>query len=161
MRNAAGHRAERAQALLFHDLLLCIVELVERVLQFVRPRPHLLLELLVQEAALEQVAQAELHLGRVERLRDEIARAGGERLAPRLGRHVRGEHDDRQEHVLRDNLLELLHHLVAVHMRHVQIREHEVGLELRKDRNRLAGIRRATPFQPAENLQHPFEQADI
>ena len=138
-----------------------IAELLERVLQFDGPLPHLIFELQVQEAVLEQIADSQLHLGGVERLGDEVARARGERLAPGFRGDVGGEDDDRQEAVLGDDLLELLHHLVSVQVRHVQIGEHEVRLEFGEKRNRLPRVGGAPPLQAAEEFQHALQQPDV
>ena len=161
MRNPARHHPERAQTFLFHHLVLRVAQLFERIFQVIRPLPHLVFELLIQESALEKIAKPELHLNRIERLRDEIICPCKKRLPPSLGRHIRSQDHDREKNIFRNNLLQFLHHLIAIEVRHVQIRQHQVGLKFRKQRNRLTRIRRATPFQAAKELEHPLKQAYI
>src|SRR5438477_7644821 len=55
----------------------------------------LLLDLSVKEPRVHEVANAQRHLGDVERLGEEVGRAGGEGPKPRLGRRVGGQDDDR------------------------------------------------------------------
>ena len=86
----------------------------------------LTLDLQIEEPRLEQRADPQQHFVGVERLVDEVLRAARQRLAPRLRRHVAGQHQDRQVAGLGD-LVELVHHLQAVHVRHVQVEQDQVG----------------------------------
>jgi hypothetical protein len=90
--DAARHGAERGEALLLDDLLLSALKFGQRSLQFDRALAHAFLERRVlrlddemRDARREQVLNAQQHLDLLERLREKIGRAGGERALLRLG----------------------------------------------------------------------------
>ena len=104
-----------------------------RLDQLARPLPHLgfeqlvlALDLDVEEPRLEQRLDAQQELVLLERLVDEVLGAARQRVAPRLGRQVARQDQDRQVRRLGD-LVQLVHHLEAVEMRHVQVEQDQVG----------------------------------
>jgi hypothetical protein len=108
----------------------------------------------------EQVANPEQHLDRVEWLRDEVVRPHGERpLLRGLGR-VSGQDQHRggSEPVV---LLEQSQDLEAVGRRHVQVQQHEVVGVLPAQRDRALGIAHAGHGRVAVAREHPLEQDDV
>jgi len=83
-------------------------------------------ELGVQRPGVEQVPRAQDHLGTVERLGQEVARAGFQHSITRGGRAVGGEDDDRHQVVFGRYLRERVHEMEPVHIRHVEIDHHEI-----------------------------------
>ncbi len=136
-------------------------DLVLRRLEVARALPHLRLEdlvlalhLEVQEARLEQRADPQHHLVGVERLGDEVFRPAQERLLPRLRRQVARHHQHREEGAL-GNLAQAVEHLEAVHVRHVEVEQDQVGARVDVELHHLARVARA--LDPPEPLA--LEQA--
>ena len=117
-----------------------------------------ILELLVQQPHLQHVVDARLDFDQIERLADEILRAGLQRaqLVTRLGR----EHDDREVAVgiVR---LEALHHLESIHAGHLQIEQDQVVGVPAMQRADLLRIHRRGHAGVAGLAQQLLEQADI
>ena len=134
--------------------------------QFGRAFPHRLLELLavvleplVQQPHLQHVVDARPHFDQVERLADEILRAGLQRaqLVARLG----GDHEHRQIAV-RVVGLEAFHHLESVHAGHLQIEQDQVVVVLAVQRADLAADSVVdVDARVAGVAQHLLEQADV
>ena len=108
-----------------------------RRLQLARAIPHLrfedlvlTLDLQIEEPRLEQRVDPEQHFVAVERLVQEVLGAARQRLAFRLLRVVAGQHQDRQVARLRD-LVQLVHDLEPVAVRHVEVEQDQIGPELR------------------------------
>ena len=117
-----------------------------RLDQLARPLAHLGLEQLVlaldldvEEARLEQRLDAQQQLVLLERLVDEVLGAARQRLAPRFRRQVARQDQDRQVRRLGD-LVQLVHHLEPVHVRHVQVEQDEIGPVLDVERADLARV---------------------
>ena len=77
----------------------------------------------VKQAHLEHVVDARQHLGEIERLADEVLRAGLERA--QLVVRLRGD-DQHRQIAVRLDLLQAFHHLEAVHARHLEIEQDQV-----------------------------------
>ncbi len=143
-------------------------DLDARPFQLPRPLAHPLLEQLVltqelelEEARLEQVLDAQQHLRHVERLAQEVLRPARERAPPHVRADVTGQHQDGHVRAARHPMPQVLQHGEAVHVRHVEVQEHDVRLELEKDRQRVAGIRRALVLRVAGTVEDPLEEPDV
>ena len=75
----------------------------------------------------------------MERLADEILGPARERLAPRFRRQVRREDQDRQVRRLGD-LVQLVHDVEPVHVRHVQVEQDQIGPVPHVEIRRLARV---------------------
>ena len=129
VRDARRHRAEGAEALLFDGGVLggpqfekSVFQLRSALADLFFEEDVLVLELDVQEAVFQQVANAQQHLGLVERLGQEILGPGGERAVLGLGGHVGGE--DQHGHGIfgGGKRLDLLHDVEAGDIGHVEVR---------------------------------------
>ena len=101
VRDAGGHGAERAEAFLFDGGVLGLAQLGQGVLQLrgafadlFFQEDVLVLELDVQEAVFQQVADAQEDFRLVEGLGEVILGPGGEGAVLGLGGHVGGEDQD-------------------------------------------------------------------
>ena len=99
----------------------------------------------LRQAHFQHVAHARQHLGKLERLADEILRAGLERsqLVDRLSRD-----DQHRQAAVRFKLLEPLHHLKSVHAGHQKIEQDQVRDEARRPRKGLSLRRRRYSRRP-------------
>jgi len=115
-------------------------------------------QLLVQQAYFQQVADAGLHFDQVERLADEVARAGlqGAQLVARLGG------DDQHRHVtIEFDLLQRGQHFKAVHDGHLQVEQDQVEMLLLVQRADGARVGRRAHLEIACLVQHLLQQQDI
>jgi hypothetical protein len=110
-------------------------DLQMRVGQLPRPRPHRLLQPLllpfqrdVEMPRGQQIADAEHGLHGVERLGQEVARADAQGALLDRGGGVAGEDEHRQVAKRRAQGAELFHDLEAVHVRHVEVEDDQVGI---------------------------------
>ena len=78
----------------------------------------------LEAARVDGVADRDQHALALERLLDEIERAEPRRLDRGRDVGVAGDHDDRRD---LDEVPQLLQHFEAVHARHLDVEEHQVG----------------------------------
>src|SRR4030095_14983250 len=135
------------------------------MLELRSPNAHLLLQQFVlllqfqmEKPILQQVFHAQHHLGVIERLRDEILRACEKRAPLCLRGDIGREHQNRKIAVRGYGRLEQLHHRKAIKIRHVQIEQHNVGLELEDNRERLSRVSRRTNTWRAVQLENSLEK---
>ena len=119
------------------------------------------LDLEVEPPARQKISHAQEDLEVLERLREEIRRAGAERAPFRLQRGVRRQDDDRHVIVVADLGSELREHGEAVDVRHHQIQHHQVGPCAAVARERLARVGRARDVGEAGAVEQPLEQPDV
>ncbi len=99
---------------------------VELPLQLFLPR----LRCRVQRARLEQVSDAENHFDAIDRLREEVLRAGVQRPLTRCRRRVGGQDDDGKKCLRVETVPKLAQHGEPIHPRHVQVEQQHVGAKL-------------------------------
>ena len=75
----------------------------------------------MEVASLQQILDAELHLGPVKGLGEIVMGAVRERLLLGLGRTIPREHQNRKIVVLGDHGGQLIHGSETVHMRHMEV----------------------------------------
>ena len=92
----------------------------------------------VKKAGLEKVLNAQEYFRRVEGLGEEVLRARGQGSSPGLLGHVGRESEHRKEASLGDEGLQRLHNPKAVGLRHEDVQENQVGLELGVEGEHLA-----------------------
>ena len=92
-------------------------------------------ELEVEPPRVEQVLDPQEDFEPVERLGQEVFRAGGQGALPGLERHVRGQHEHREIDVLGNG--ERLDDGHPVEVRHHEIEQDEIRLEGLVERRRL------------------------
>ena len=136
--------------------------------QALGPLPHglleravLRLELAIEPPRVEQVADAQERLELLERLREEVARPRVERLAPGLQQGVGRQHEDRHVRVAGDLGLEELEQGEAVEVRHHEVEQDQVGLELAVQVERPARIGRAGQLAVSGRAEQALEQPDV
>ena len=138
--------------------LLHAVELLELGLHALLERAVQLRDLVVVALDPEQRANAGEELVVVERLRDEVVRAGLDRLRL-LGPLARRQHDHRQHgRVLARS--ELPADLEAVELRHHDVEQHEVRARRPCDLERLPAVARRDDLV-ATRHQHGLEEPDV
>jgi hypothetical protein len=120
----------------------------------------LALDLEIEEPRFEQRADAEQHFIGVVRLADEVLGAAGQRLLARLRRHVAGHHQDREIARFGD-LIELVHHLEAAHLGHVQVEQDQVRTALHVEIHRQRRIGRGLDPPETGPLEEPAKQFDV
>ncbi|MEI9892570.1 MAG: hypothetical protein WDN28_01270 [Chthoniobacter sp.] len=159
---------QRPQPLLFHDLLLGILQLVQGVFQLRRALLDLPLEIEIvplhaqaQEAVLDEILDAQDDLRVIEGLGEKIFCPAGQRLALRLHRYISGENQNWEIIFQGDGGLELLQDGKSVHVGHVQVQQHDVGFHFQEKGERLARIRRAAHMMATRQRQDPFQQAHV
>ena len=96
----------------------------------------------VQPACFEEIADAQQDLELLERLGEKVPRARREGPSLRLRGRVGRQHDDRQVGVGGDLRLELSEHRHPVEVRHHQVEQDEVRLEVTIERQDAARIGR-------------------
>ena len=121
----------------------------------------LVLELDVQEAVFQEVADAQEHFGLVERLGEEILGPGGERAVLGLGGHVGGEHQHGHGVVDGGERLDLLHDVEAGDVGHVEVEQDEVRPEIQELRHRLAGVAGALDARGPDQFEDALQQAHV
>ena len=138
-----------------------------RVLEVLRPLPHLVLEAQVllapgklEVARPQQVPGAEQHLDGVEWLGEEVVGALRQRALLRVATRVGGEHHDRHAAPLGPGR-ELLHHLEAVRRRHVEVEQHEVRVRRRAETEDLRRGRGRRQVRVPRLLEDLLEQQDV
>ena len=122
-------------------------------------RAVLPLELEVQEPGVQEVLDPQEHLDPVERLGQEVLRARGQGALLGRHRHVRGQHQDRHVGLRGDR--QLAHHGDPVEVRHHQIEQDQVGMELVVESADLTRIRRRDEVAIAGLLQQTLEKPDV
>ena len=134
------------------------------------PRPFLdgrlepavvLVQLQVQEARDEQVADAQQRFDGVERLVEEVLGAGPERALANLDTEI-GRHNENGEIALvAEQPLQLCHHAEAIEARHVQVQQNQVRTDLADQRRHLLRGRRRVEPVVSGRRQQPLEQSDV
>jgi hypothetical protein len=143
--------AELAGAREAHQrLLLAVAHLARRLLDHALEEPPLVFQRQLLPAQREEVPAARHALASVHRLDEEIRDPRVERVVAHLAVVVRGDHHDR--HVLvAGQRAQALGELDAVHLRHHEVDQHQVGDVARGPHHRV--------HRPAEALhQHPVVQ---
>ena len=97
--------------------------------------PHVL----KQQPGFELVAHSQHELGRIERLADEVARAEGQGAAAGVVGRVAADDQHRQT-LIANPRLQRLDDVVPIAIRHVQVRDDEVGNALEELALELAGV---------------------
>ena len=120
----------------------------------------LALDLEVEEPRLQEGADAEQHLVRMERLADEVLRAARQRLTLRSLAQITGQHQDREVARLRD-LVQLIEHRQTIHVRHVQVEQNQIRPETHVRFGNLPRIHRAFDAAEAGALQHSAQERDV
>ena len=115
----------------------------------------------MQEPVFQQVADAQEHLGLVERLGEEILRAGGQRPVLGLGGHVSREHEHGHGIFARGQRLDLLHDVEARDVGHVEVKQDEIRPEVQEKRHRLPRVRDALDACRADQLEDTLQEADV
>ncbi len=168
VRDARRHRAQRAEAFLLDGGVLGGAQLQEGVLQLggafadlFFEEDVLVLELDVQEAVFQQVADAQQHLGLVERLGEKILGSGGEGAVLGLGGHVGGEDQHGHGIFAGGQRLDLLHDVEAGDIGHMEVEQDEVGPEIQEMGHRLARVAGALDAGGADEFEDAFEQAHV
>ena len=166
--DAAGHGAERGEALLLDDLFLRMLEFRQRPLQLdgaladaVLERRVLRLNGEMRKARGEQVPNAQQDFDLVKGLRQEIGRAGGQRALPGRGGDVRGKHDDGQVVVGGGEGAQLPDDGAAIDSGHEPVGEDEVGLEGGEKRGGFARVGGADEVRESGAREDAFEQPDV
>ena len=131
MRHARQERAHRRELLALDEFLSALAHLGLEPL-VVRP------ELEVKKAGLEKVLNAQEHFRRVEGLGEEVLRTRGQGSSPGLPGYVGREGEHRKEGSVGDEGLQRLHDPKAVGLRHEDVQENQVGLELGVEGKHLA-----------------------
>ena len=106
-----------------------VLELFGSFLHPILERPLLRFQLQVKEADVEHVRDPEKHLVDVQRLREEVSCASGERTTTGVRRRVGGKDENREIRILRDRRAKHLHHAETIEVRHQKIEQDEIGLE--------------------------------
>ena len=120
--------------------LLALEQLLGALANRLLERAIVLGERHVQPARLEEIADAQQHLELLERLGEKVPRARRQGPSLRLRGRVGRQHDDRQVGVGGDLRLELSEHRHPVEVRHHQVEQDEVRLEVtieRQDATRI------------------------
>src|SRR5205807_8519171 len=116
----------------------------------------------VKQPGLEQVVAPEEDLGRIEGLAQEVFGPAGQGALLRLRSDVGREHQDREERIGRERLLEVLHRHEPVPLRHVEVEQDQVGLELGDQGFDLARVGRALEVGVAGNPpERALEEMDV
>ena len=118
-------------------------------------------ELRVQLARHEQVADPQERFDAVERLGEEVAGAHRQRALLDRGRVVGGHDEDRQVAFGGEQGANGLHHLEAVHVRHVEVEDDQVRPDLGEPRDRVARIGDAAHVLTASAAQQPIEHPHV
>jgi hypothetical protein len=118
------------------------------------------LELLVQEARLQQVLDPQQHLDGVERLGQEVLGPRGQGAPLGLGRHVGRQHHHRQVGPLRQGP-QLRHHRHAVQVGHHQVQQDQVRLKLHVHGDGLARVGQAPPAGVAALPQDALQEPEV
>ena len=150
MGDAAGHHAQGAQTLLFHELLLGGGQAVESVLELpgalgdeALQGSVLPLQFHVQKSCLKQVADSQKDLVGIQRLGQKILSTLAKRALPSFRGDIRSENENRQIFAGRKRGLDLGDERKAVHVRHVEIQQDDVGLGGMQEFQRFARVRGA------------------
>jgi hypothetical protein len=115
----------------------------------------------VQPSGLQQVADAQQHLGGVEGLDQEIGGPIGQGPLLGLGRDVGGQHQDRQEGPGGNHLAELGHDREPVQVGHGQVKQDQVRVVLGVQGQHLTGVGGGDVVGVAGVVQDAFEQQHI
>jgi hypothetical protein len=116
-------------------------------------------EIEVEAARVQEVADPQHDLETVEGLGEEILGAGLERPLLGVAGRVGGQDEDRQEDVVGNP--ELLDDRDPIQVRHHQIEQDQVGLELAVETEHLSGIRGALDLAVAGLRQHALEESHV
>ena len=117
------------------------------------------LQVEIEAARIEEVPDAQHDLEAVEGLRQEILGAGLEGALLRLAGRVGREDEDRLEDVFGN--LQLLDDGDPIQVRHHQVEQDQVGLELAGQGEDLPRIRGALDLAVASLRQHALEEPDV
>lgn len=115
----------------------------------------------VQGARLDEVPGPQDHLRRVERLGDEVIRARGQGLVPRLGPRVAGDDEHGDEVAGRKGLAELLEDREPVDAGHVEVEHHQIGPHLETRPHGKGGVRDRLDRSDAGVAQDALEQDHV
>jgi len=121
----------------------------------------LVAELLVEKLDLQHVPDPEQGLVDVERLRKEVVRPACQSPLPRLAGCVPRENEDRDVRAPGQQQLQRSHDLEPVDVRHQQVEEDQIGLELSDQVRDLARVGGALDVPIPGLPQGPLQQADV
>ena len=115
----------------------------------------------IEVAHLEEVADAQDDLGRVERLVDEVLGAHREGALLQMGVGVRRDEDDGQVAVGGQQRRELVEHPEAIEVGHVEVEQDQVGTMLLEQRARLLRVRGRDDALESGAPQQPVDDVDV
>ena len=117
----------------------------------------LILQLEMKKARLQQVADAQHDFDRIQGFGQEVCRPAGQRATLGLGRRIRGEHQDREVSIRRNERSQSFHDGKPVQVRHHQIKQNQIRLIFCIQLQGLTRISQALEMVVAIKFQNAFQ----